>query len=111
MQNMYSKNYNFNKKHKYKTIIFNRPKDRIVLDITEIPQIIKEKTDYLYILNAIDHFSKLCKSYLLKNKKSLNILDCIKDFFDIYGVPLSVGTDNGREFKNKLINDYMLFKI
>ena len=57
--------------------------------------------------DIIDHFSKLCKSYLLKNKEAFGILQCLKNFISIYGAPRSIGTDNGREFKNKLFNDYM----
>ena len=49
----------------------------------------------------------MCKSYLLINKSSLSILNCIKDFIEIYGKPKSLGSDNGREFKNNLIEDYL----
>ena len=31
----------------------------------------------------------------------------MKNFIDIYGFPKSIGTDNYREFKNKLLRDYM----
>ena len=65
------------------------------------------KDEYKYLLNIIDHFSKLYKNYLIKNKEAFGILQWIKDYINIYGRPHSIGTDNGREFKNKLINDYM----
>ena len=103
----YQKNSKFFKREKCKTIIFDNPKDRYVLDITELPVNIDINDEYKYLLNIIDHFSKLCKSYLLKNKEAFGILQCIKDYINIYGKPHSIGTDNGREFKNKLINDYM----
>ena len=77
------------------------------MDITEIPINLNDTNNKKYILNIIEHFSKLCKSYLLDNKKSIGILNSFKSFITEYGVPLSVGTDNGREFKNKLLSDYM----
>ena len=58
-------------------------------------------------MSIIAHFSKLCKSYLLKNKTAFNIIKCIEDFIEIYGPQKSIGTDNGREFKNKLLSDFM----
>ena len=53
------------------------------------------------------HFSNLSKHYLLINKTSAGILACIKDFIEIYGKPKSSGSDKGREFKNKLIEEYL----
>ena len=101
------KNKNFFKRPTSKVIIFEKPKDRYLIDLTEIPFEISKDLNYKFICNIIDHFSKMCKSYLINNKKALNILFCIEDFVKIYGKPLSFGSDNGREFKNKLINDYM----
>jgi len=60
-----------------KTIIFNYPKDRYVFDLTDLTFYIDINDAHKYILNIIDHFSKLCKSYLLKNKTALNIIKCI----------------------------------
>ena len=104
---MLSKKYKFYKRENSKTIIFDFPKDRYVLDLTELPFHLDIQDEYKYLLNIIDHFSKLCKSYLLKNKEAFGILQCVKNFISIYGIPRSIGTDNGREFKNKLFNDYM----
>ena len=75
--------------------------------MTEIPFEISKDCNYKFICNIIDHFSKICKSYLINNKKAVNILFCIEDFVKIYGKPISFGSDNGREFKNKIIIDYM----
>ena len=47
------------------------------------------------------------KIIFIKNKKAHNILNCLKDFIKIYGSPKSVSADNGKEFKNKLISDYL----
>ena len=62
---------------------------------------------YKYICNITDNFSKLTKSYLLFHKSALSIIPCVKDFLEIYGKPKSIGSDNGREFKNKMLTDYI----
>lgn len=64
------KNSNYYKRPPSKSIIFDAPKDRYVLDITELPNNFDNINNNKYLLNIIDHFSKLCKSYALKNKKS-----------------------------------------
>ena len=89
-------------------IIFNNPRDRYVVDISDLPYFIDVNDNKKYILNICDHFSKMAKGYLLSNKKAINILSCIEDFIRLYGKPKSIGSDNGREFKNKIINDYMI---
>ena len=76
------KNINFYKRESCKTIIFDYPKDRYVLDLTDLPFYIDIQDENKYLLNIIDHFSKLCKSYLLKNKKAFGILQCLKNFIN-----------------------------
>ena len=88
-------------------IIYFEPKNIIYfLDLTDLPFYIDVNDAHKYILNIIDHFSKLCKSYLLK-KTTFNNITCIEDFIEIYSPPKSIGTDNEREFKNKLLLDFM----
>ena len=100
------KNFKFYKRENCKSIIFDFPKDRYIIDLTDLPYYIDIVDKYKYICNIIDHFSKLTKSYLLFNKTALSIITCVKDFFEIYGKPKSIGSDNGREFKNKILTDY-----
>ena len=56
----------------------------------------------------IDHFSKYTQSYLLNSKESLEIFPKIKNFIQTYGVPKYLISDNGREFKNRILKDYCL---
>lgn len=69
-----------------------------------MPYFIDINNNNKYILNIIGHFSKICQSYILNNKKAYNILNCIEDFIKRFGKPKSIGSDNGRELKNILIN-------
>ena len=104
------KNRKFYKREPSKIILFERPKDRYLIDLTELPVEFKKANNCNYICNIIDHFSRLCKSYIIPNKKANIIINCIIDFINIYGVPLSITSDNGREFKNKTIIDFMIKK-
>ena len=58
------KNRNFFKREPSKYILFNKPRDSYIMDITEIPLNLKDAINKKYTLNVIDHFSQLCKSYL-----------------------------------------------
>ena len=62
---------------------------------------------YKYILTIIDHFSRFSDSYLLTDKKQTTILEKIKNFFEFYGEPNEFQTDNGREFVNRTIINYL----
>ena len=55
---------------KVKLIIFNKQRARYIADIADIPTKIRENTNYLYLLNIVDHLTKYANSYLLSNKKS-----------------------------------------
>ena len=104
------------KKEKYNLIIFKRPKDRYIADLTYIPleftnnksnKFYEENKKYKYILTITDHFSKLADSFLLEDKSQKSILSKIIYFFDYYGLPKEFGTDNGREFINHSVNNYL----
>ena len=100
------------KKEKYKLIVFNEPKQRYLADLAVIPKELVNNLEnknydinnkYKYILTIVDHFSKYAESYLLENKTHNSILNALTNFFEFYGNPLELGTDNGKEFKNSLL--------
>lgn len=101
----------FEKKDKIpcKTILSKGPRDRYVIDLWHLPAELNSKfSNYRYILDVIDHFSKYTQSYLLNSKESLEIFPKIKNFIQTYGVPKYLISDNGREFKNRILKDYCL---
>ena len=77
------------------------------MDLTELPIDIKTKSKYVYLFNIIDHFSKFGMSYLLENKEANNIFKNLKNTLECNGFPEELGADNWKEFKNKLIEDYL----
>ena len=94
------------KREKSITILSHGPKDRYVADLWYLPEYLKGHSNYLYVLDIIDHFSKFCNSYLLNTKEKYEIFTHIKDFIENYGKPNYLVTDNGTEFKNNLLSEY-----
>ena len=88
-------------------IISNKPKERYVVDITEIDENIRDKKyKFKYILNIIEHFTKLCGSYLLINKTSEEVLINIDDFINKYGTSEILQADKGKQFANEKLEAY-----
>ena len=94
------------KRETVKQIITKFPKQRYVMDLTELPfeLCIKEK---LYLFCIIDHFSKYGMAYIIDNKESKTILKYLKLALECNGFPEEIGSDNGKEFKNELIENYL----
>ena len=59
-----------------------------------------------YLLSIIDTFSKFAYNYILDNKRGDTVLGILKDFINKYGKPNSIHTDSGKEFFNKLIEEF-----
>jgi len=57
-------------------------------------------------MSIIDQFSKFGYNFIIPNKKSETILGYLKHFINIFGKPNSIHTDNGREFRNKIFEEY-----
>ena len=76
------------------------------MDFTEISKEIRSDKGEGYLLSIIDFFSKFGYNYILNNKKAEIMLSHIKDFINKYGKPLNIHTDNGKEFVNKLIENF-----
>ena len=49
-------------------------------------------------------------SYLIENKKSSTIYKNLKFALDCNGFPYEIGSDNGKEFRNELIENYLKSK-
>ena len=90
-----------------KTILSRGPRDRYVADLWHLPPELNSKyTNYKYVLDICDHFSKYTNSFLLNSKESYEIYPLIKNFMINNGFPKYLITDNGTEFKNKLIKEF-----
>ena len=95
------------KREPAKQILTFYPKQRYIMDITDIPNELKLNNNYKYIFNIIDHFSKYGMSCLIENKESNTIFKALKICLECNGFPEELGSDNGKEFRNKIIEGYL----
>lgn len=58
---------------------------------------------YRYIMVYYDHFTKFVQVRALKKKTACEVAEKLFDIFVIFGAPILLHTDNGREFKNTLM--------
>ena len=65
------------------------------------------RTKYKYIIDAIDHFSKFYLGFLTEDKSENTSYQKIKLFILINKKPVFLQTDNGLEFRNKLLSEYL----
>ena len=103
----YCKSNILNLEHKPKIIKTNGPHIRYQADIWYLPNYLKSNNEFKYVLDCIDHFSKWCYSFLLKNKSSDLVVSKIKSFIEINGKCSVFQTDNGTEFKNESLKIYL----
>ena len=57
-------------------------------------------------MSIIDTFSKYGYNYIISNKKADTVLGKLKDFINQNGKPNTIHMDNGKEFVNKLFDEY-----
>ena len=62
------------KREKTITILSYGPRDRYVTDLWYFPEYLKWYSNYLYVLDIIEHFSKYCNSYLLNKIENMKYL-------------------------------------
>ena len=90
-----------------KTILSKGLRDSYVVDLCYLPQELNSKyTNYKYVLDIYDHFSKYTNSFLLNSKEASEIFPLIKNFMLNNGFPKYLITENGTEFKNKQIKEF-----
>ena len=77
-------------------------------DIWTLPKEIANLTNYKYILDIVDHFSKWYYGYLLHSKEAKEILKKLEIFFENIGAPKILQTDSGKEFKNEMIKNFCI---
>ena len=91
-----------------KIILDEGPHYRLLVDITYLDKNFSlGKTKYKYIIDSIDHFSKFYWGFLIIDKSAETTLKKIKNFIGINKKPIILQSDNGLEFKNKLLSDFL----
>lgn len=92
-----------NTRYKNKGTLSSRcPFQTISIDITEMPRVSRE--GYRYILGVIDNFSRYPMLIPLKETSSTTIAKAlIGKWFSIFGIPGCIHSDNGTNFRSKII--------
>ena len=80
--------------------------ERYQEDPVELDSRITHNNTYPYILTIVDHFSKYGFTYAIPDKKAETIRNYIAQSFAI-GEPLMLHTDNGKEFVNELLTNWL----
>jgi hypothetical protein len=76
------------------------------IDLIDIRSLGRKNSGYKYILNCVDIFSKYGQSEALKTKTEGEVIEALKRIFERMGKPRILQSDNGGEFKNKVMDAY-----
>jgi hypothetical protein len=63
--------------------------------------------EYNYIVHMVDHYSSFHYTEAIRNKTAIEVLHFLRRTFSITGYPDILHSDNGSEFVNKPIKDYL----
>ena len=74
-----------------------------LIDIRTRPDKVSSDLVYCWILNCIDHFSKFCWTFPLRNKSAGEVAIKLRELFFTFGPPRILHSDNGREFVSVVI--------
>ena len=61
--------------------------------------------DYKYILTYVNHFTKFCVLTPVKSKRAEEVAEVLLPIFLMFGAPVILQSDNGREFVNAVISE------
>ena len=92
-------------------IVSKGPLHRIQGDLWQIPKKIYQSIGktHLYIITCVDHFSKYKWCYLIKDKQPQTIKQILELVFSTFKPPAIFHTDNGGEFKNGIIQEFLAY--
>lgn len=90
-----------------RAIVASRVAERYQADLIDIRHYSAANDGYCWILNVLDVYSKYLMSIPLKNKTSEVVKTGFVQVFEVFGEPAELQTDNGREFKNRMLTDYL----
>ena len=88
-------------------ILDEGPHYRYLVDITYLDKEIINKVKYNYIIDFIDHFSKFYWAFPIEYKNADTCIKYIKKFFMINDFPKILQSDNGGEFINDRLANYL----
>ena len=88
-------------------IISEFPWDLVQMDCVDMRNYADVNDGFGWILNITDCYSKYLYSVAMKNKTAESILNSFKKVLFAEGAPKSVQTDNGKEFVNRYLKEFL----
>ena len=82
-------------------VVARKVGDHVICDLLKLPT---APGNFNYVLVCMDIFSKYVNLYKLKTKEAPGVANCIQDLCLSRGFPKKLGTDNGSEFDNHILN-------
>ena len=104
MTSLRDKNIKTKKKCNSKTNWIYKPKERYQADTVLLSNYIWD--GFKYIFTMVDHFTKYGRIISLNDKKAETILRAFKKCVTTHNIPDWIQTDNGREFKNDILEKF-----
>jgi hypothetical protein len=96
---------------KRRRIVVHLPNFQLVVDLIDTQRFSKENSGYRYILIAIDAFSRKMYTVPIKNKTGKVLVMAIKKVFkEMPRIPRYMQSDDGLEFKNKELQEFLKSK-
>jgi len=92
-----------------KVIIPRRPLERIQGDLIELDKELINAcgNKFRYVFSCVDHFSKFKWCYVIEDKSAITIIRCLQNVIITFGPPSNFHTDNGKEFKNIELSNFL----
>jgi len=88
-------------------IISDHPWQLVQMDCIDLRNYSEDNDGYGWILNIIDCHSKFLFPFPLKNKTALAVKNALSSLVYREGSPAIIQTDNGREFNNEILINYL----
>lgn len=88
-------------------IMVNGIDDTYQIDLVDMSNISEVNDGFKFILMCIDVFSKFGWAIPIKNKSAISVLEAIKTILSSKRIPERIHTDEGKEFLNKLVKNYL----
>ena len=85
-----------------------RSKERCVINVVYLSDFVS--TTHRYLITMVDNLSKYGWIKIAKDKTVNTILKTMKQFFKYHGCPKILQSDNGKEFVNDTITNYLQSK-
>lgn len=95
------------KKVTVRPFVISGPNKHVQIDLFPMLKWGHHNNGYQYCLTYIDLFSKYVQLRPIKRKRAEDVRDALQDILTLVPRPSVIGSDNGGEFKNAIVTDYL----